>query len=44
MKALPRMIADLKKRGYEMVTVPELLGVPAYKEEAGRQGSLGAVR
>ena len=43
-KALPRIIADLKKRGYEMVTVPELLGVPAYKEEAGRQGSLGAVR
>ena len=43
-KALPRMIADLKKRGYEMVTVPELLEVPAYEEDAGKRGSLGAVR
>lgn len=43
-EALPRIIADLKKRGFEMVTVPELLGVPAYKEDAGKHGSLGAVR
>ncbi|MFS8513951.1 MAG: polysaccharide deacetylase family protein, partial [Planifilum fulgidum] len=43
-KALPRIIADLKKRGYELVTVPELLGVPAYKEDPEKQGTLGAIR
>lgn len=43
-EALPQIIKDLKKRGYTIVTVPELLGIPAYKEEAGRRESIGPAR
>jgi peptidoglycan/xylan/chitin deacetylase (PgdA/CDA1 family) len=41
--ALPQIIADLKKQGYTMVTVPELLGIPAY-EESEEPRTIGAAR
>ncbi|MFF2091786.1 polysaccharide deacetylase family protein [Paenibacillus sp. NPDC058174] len=31
--ALPRLISSLRQKGYEFVTLPELLGKPAYKNQ-----------
>jgi peptidoglycan/xylan/chitin deacetylase (PgdA/CDA1 family) len=39
-EALPRIIETLRARGYRFVTVPQLLGVPAYQE--GSAGIPGA--
>jgi hypothetical protein len=37
-EALPIIIEELRDRGYKLVTVPELLDVPAYKD--GRSDGL----
>jgi peptidoglycan/xylan/chitin deacetylase (PgdA/CDA1 family) len=32
-QALRLLLPTLKERGYQFVTIPELLGIPAYQDE-----------